>query len=52
MQGFDKIVHVNGNIYDIGRASDKDLRFFLKKLYDKQDSLLDKQNEELEKILM
>ena len=46
MQGIDKIVHVNGNIYDIGRASDKDLRFFLKKLYDKQDSLLDKQNEE------
>ena len=37
MQGFDRIVHVNGNIYDIGRASDKDLRFFLKKLYEKQD---------------
>ncbi len=52
MQGFDRIVHVNGNIYDIGRASDKDLRFFLKKLYEKQDILLDKQNEELKKILM
>lgn len=52
MQGFDRIVHVNGNIYDIGRASDKDLRFFLKKLYEKQDIILDKQNEELKKILM
>ena len=52
MQGFDRMVHVNGNIHDIGRASDKDLRFFLKKLYDKQDSLLDKQNEELKDILM
>lgn len=52
MQGYEKIVHVNGNIYDIGRASDKDLRFFLKKLYDKQDILLDKQNEELKEILM
>ncbi len=52
MQGFDKIVHVNGNIYDIGRSSDKDLRFFLKKLYEKQDLILDKQNEELKKILM
>ena len=52
MQGLDKVVHVNGNIHDIGRASDKDLRFFLKKLYEKQDLLLDKQNEEIRKILM
>lgn len=52
MQGFDKVVHVNGNIYDIGRASDKDLRFFLKKLYEKQDIILDRQNEDIEKILM
>lgn len=52
MQSLDKVVHVNGNMYDIGRASDKDLRFFLKKLYEKQDVLLDKQNEEIRKILM
>lgn len=48
----EKIVHINGNIYDISRSSDKELSYYLKKLYEKIDICLEKQNEELSKILM